>query len=160
MTKLLAWIVGILCFLASVSGVISFLLSEKRDPSAFFENFFLNASAEFLGIAVGIGIPVLLASRKFNVLARPLIELIAQLRIEGKISGQSARNCVICAVKFINEDELKKDISLSIRSRTDTCDVCSLDIETDARKKCQHCGLSDHVWRLPKQTKTAVLANQ
>jgi hypothetical protein len=91
-------------------------LSGNKGWDEFSSDLLLHIVAEFLGIALGIAIPLMIASKlideKLNILARSIVELIAQLRIEKKISPQAARSYVKCAVKLISVDHLKKDISL------------------------------------------------
>jgi hypothetical protein len=158
MSKVLLITVIVLLVLAAIVGLIAFGLTDKSGQE-FSSELLLHVFAEFLAIALGFAIPLLIASRllgeKLNILARPIVELVARLRIDGKISRESARSCVKCAVTLISEESFKEGYSLSVWPPERICDVCDLKIDLQLDDKCQHCGLSGHIWRLPKEPNPA-----
>jgi hypothetical protein len=157
MRKLVIYGLIAVIVLALILGIVSFKLSGDNGDQVFWSNLLLNIVAELFGLALGILIPLIivskLAGQRLDRLARPLVELIAELRTHNAISATAARNCVICAVRLLSEDHLKqKSISLSIAYKKDNCEVCALRIDTLPDKRCEHCGLLDHVWKLKKET--------
>lgn len=124
------------------------LANDDGGKITFWHSFLLNLAAESVGIIIGISIPFIVGAWLASKKLRPLIELIAHLRSEEIISPKTARGGVICTVKLVSEERIKKDISLSFVHRTQNCDVCALPIEIRADKRCKHCGLKDHVWKV------------
>ena len=127
----------------------------KNNLVSFFGNLLLNVVAECLGLAVGGIFAALiakeLAKKKLEELAPALVRLIGHLRIGGTISGEAARDCVICAVQIISEDSLDKVRSTepgTIAGKK--CLVCDLIYEIKPiegkGERCKHCQLDSKVW--------------
>lgn len=136
--------------LGVVVFVISLLLPEKGHEG-YWTAFLLHGVAEFWGFALGIlvtfVIGVKLAEEKIN----PIIMFMAKLRKDKVIEGTTARGVVMCAAKIFSEEKLTKDISTSIKPLEDKCDVCALPYQKRSDFRCEHCGLHDHYWKLPKE---------
>jgi hypothetical protein len=147
--------------IAIICAILSFNFSYDTTHTlgdnliSFSGNLLLNVVAEFIGLAVGGIIAVLiakeLAKRKLKELAPDLVRLVGHLRMGGTISRDAARDSVICAVHIISEDSLER-----VRSKEPgaiagkPCVICDLDYETEATQgkgvRCKNCHLDGSVW--------------
>jgi hypothetical protein len=134
-----------LCFLAGL------LLAEDWGRE-FWSNFFLNVTAELLGLALTVWIASIVAKHKLDELIPRVVDLIAHLRKDNKINGETARSAVTCAVEIFSEERfLRTRPALSILTHRENCQVCLLRAETEPQKdntvRCQHCRLPSSVWK-------------
>lgn len=148
MRKLILFTVIALFGVAPLLALWSYYLADENGRNTFWSNVLLNLVAEFLGFTLGILLPLIIAAWFAEDKIKPIVQLIARLRSEKIITPLTARGCVMCAAKLISEEKLKKDSSLSLLSKPDSCAVCSLTIDTRSDNRCQHCGLKDHVWKI------------
>jgi hypothetical protein len=147
---------------ALMAGGTSYLLlvsGAAKDSSRydFWGNLLLNLFAEFFGLAVGIFFAAIIARRlaneKLAELAPEILRLVAQLKKHNTINGEAARSCVICAVNFLSEDNLKneRDSTLNLPLKI-KCPVCKEDAETEpihsGGRRCRHCKLQSGVWNI------------
>lgn len=151
----------ILLVIALMFGMKSYYLTETNNYQSFWSNLYLNFVPEFIGAAVGILIPLIIlawfADKKLEKLAQPILELIAQLRADGRITELGARRSVVCAVKLISENNMKgKSISLCLTPREGECDVCTLKIENSDDNRCKFCGLKDKLWKFDEELKESL----
>jgi hypothetical protein len=160
MRKLLLPIYGIILLgIALVFGIKSYnlaILPNTTSQQSFRGNLYLNFVPEFLGAAFGVLVPLIIiawvADKRLKKLSQPIMELIAQLRAEERITKEVARRSAICAVNIISEINVKKDkTSVSLKQREEKCDVCALPIEIRKDYRCKYCLLPDHVWKLEKK---------
>jgi len=139
--------VGLLLFLAS-------LWLTKPGHESYWTAFALHGVAEFWGFVLAGLVTFFIAGKLADDKIKSVIKLVAQLRRNDAIKGETARGVVICATKMFSEKKLTKDMSTSIKPTEATCDVCVLPFETNREFRCPHCGLEDHYWQLPKESKT------
>lgn len=114
-------------------------------------NVLLNVTAEFVGAAVGLLLAFRLASKiaaeKLLDLSPSLLRLVKRLREGNTITGEAARECVICAVRFLSDDHIVKLRTGAVPADPVKCDVCGLSAEINKQgATCSRCGLSAVVW--------------
>lgn len=139
--------------IAAGMAFVSFLLLAANDATrGFWGNFLLNAATEFIGFSfaavIGAYIAKWLASKKLEELSEPIVNLIKQLREDGNLKPYGARNCVICVVRFLSDDQIKPArTSLRVTPQETECGVCTLTAAYDDDDSCKLCGLKSKVWR-------------
>ena len=148
MPKILLITVVLLIGFSTGFGYLSYTLASNSGREEFWSELLLHFTAEFTVFAMGILITFFVASKLAEHKIKPLVELIAKLRAKEVILPETARGIVISAAKLISEEQLKKDFSVHVYPKPDNCDVCALPIETREDKKCRHCGLNDHIWKI------------
>ena len=155
MSKWLKYALVFLLFAATIFAAASFYLADDATTIwAFLSNLFLNVVAEFVGIALGIVIPLWVAVRyadkRLEDLMKPIAEFIAQLRAEERISPEAARRGMVCAVRIISQEHksLSSNNAFSLDYQPQSCDVCSLAIKLGDDKECDYCHLKEHIWRI------------
>jgi drug/metabolite transporter (DMT)-like permease len=134
-----------------VVGLVMRNSGGKVGPD-YWESLFLNIAAGLLCLALGSLLALKIASRsasaKLELLAKPLVNLIAELRLGETITPQAARCAVICTVGLISENHLRK-LRVGKGEAEEKCAVCGLDTTMDEDKTgCGHCGLRDHLWHI------------
>jgi hypothetical protein len=151
------WILPICCLFllaaAAFFGIRSHNLVETLGPkeSPFWADLYLNLVPEFIGVALGILIPLSIlawyADKQLEELVTPVLRLIKRLRVEKKISPEVARYATACAVKIISEEHFGgKVIDTSPIPSEINCDVCSMKVLKQP-PRCKYCNLKRHVWR-------------
>lgn len=139
------------CFVAAWSFRL-----QSSGGDQFWGNLLLNLVAELAGIALGVVITLHLASKlaqkKLDTLALTMVHLIGQLRKDRTVSGEAARDLVVCGVALISEESLQPERSgKALAGATEECGVCGLSAETFSdgagEVRCQHCKLRGAVWR-------------
>jgi hypothetical protein len=124
---------------------------------AFWSNLLVNVVAGLLGLALGIVLTILIASRlaaeKLNEVADRLVRLVEQLREDKLLSQDAARRAVVFAVGLISESSLRQrreEGPISDGSGTTACKVCALEAETLGNAetlRCRYCHLPGAVWK-------------
>jgi hypothetical protein len=115
----------------------------------------LNTAAGFLVLGVGFALTawlaLILANEKLEKIARHLVSPIAQLRVDGAITGEAARRCVVCAVSMLSEKRLFESRSLGSNGTPQIdCGVCGLLAETEGTGtslRCKYCKLKGDTWK-------------
>jgi len=130
---------------AGLSFLGGFLLS-KGWGREFWSNFLLNVAAELLGLVLTVWIASIVVKSKLDDLMPRVIDLIAHLRKDDKINGETARREVICTVGIFSEERfLRTRPAISILTNEKNCEVCLMRAETTPRKdnfvRCKHCRL-------------------
>lgn len=153
MRKLISYGAFIGIGVAALTFLGSLLLAKDLNRE-FWSSFLLNLSAELLGLGLAILIASIVARKKLDDLAPHILNLIARLTHDKKIEGETARGLVICAVKVLSEDRLRRTPRLlSILTQEQRCGVCLLNAETKPGPKgfaeCVHCELESDVWKNP-----------
>jgi hypothetical protein len=128
------------------------LLLAKDWGREFWSDFFLNVTAELLGIALTVWIASIVAKHKLDDLIPRVVDLIAHLRNDDKINVETARSAVTCAVEIFSEERfLRTRPALSILTHEDNCQVClseaQIEPQEDGTVRCQHCRLPSRVWK-------------
>lgn len=140
-------------FFLGLAGLLAILNS-----SPFWGSILQNLFAEFFGLAFGILFAAVIArevaNQKLDELAPELIALIARLRRHGVLDGPAARSCVICAAKFLSEENLQssRDKNFKIEFGM-TCPVCKEKAPTERPDdkggwRCKLCDLDSGVWNV------------
>ena len=143
-----------LVIIAVLIGGLIYWQADAKDRSTFWSNTGLNLAVEFMGIGIGLGIPLVIlginAKKEFENTATQVAELVAQLRAEGTISKEAARKSIVCAVNVIPKEHISRDANnrFSTRFEESYCDVCDLKIRIGTDKKCDFCQLEKHVWKI------------
>ena len=119
-----------LVLFAVVLGLGGWLASNNSVASNLLLGLSANVTALVLGMVVAAVAASQLAAEKLAILARHLLEPIAQLREDGTISGHAARRCVVCAVALISPDQLADVRSTASVAHGAECGVCALQSET------------------------------
>ncbi len=138
-------------------GAIIFVVSlvtGKAGHEGYWTAFALHGVAEFWGFTLAGLVTFVIAVKLADEKIKSVIKLVAQLRKNSAIKGETARGVVICAAKIFSEEKLTKDLSTSIKPEEATCRVCILPFETRTDFRCPHCGLQDHYWQFPGESKT------
>jgi hypothetical protein len=157
MWKLVTGLVALLAALIVLPLVSYYYADAQTTPATFISSLSLNIAAELVGVLVTLLGVVLYAAfaarKKFESLATPIAELIAQLRAERRISCEAARRSMVCAVKLITPEYMsnKANNSFSINPKQRPCDVCDLLTTVDADTPCKDCGLERHIWSINRE---------
>lgn len=155
------WVViGLFSIGVMVLGAMLLLYAwhvEQSHPFAL--NWLVNLGAGFLGMGattlVATATGWLLARRKLNNVAVPILRLIQELRFKSQISPEAARRAVVCVVNLMPEGSMSSSKLRRKESALQKCPVCFLDIDpgTDLRKQCSFCLLPGAVWNYEDLTK-------
>lgn len=153
MPKALLWTFIVMLL---VGGFLFWLSRYTYEPGheGYWTAFALHGVAEFWGFALGIFVTFVIGVYLADEKIKSFIKLVAQLRKNKVIEGETARGVVICATKLFSEKKLTKGLSTSIRPTEATCEVCVLPFETNRERTCPHCFLEDHYWKIPDESKT------
>jgi hypothetical protein len=151
MPRVLRITLVLLVLVALASGTGSWLLSDTHDEREFWSALLLHLFAELTIFATGLWITYVLATKLAGEKIKAWIILIAKMRRKLIIDDKMARGAVMCAAKVFSEEQLKKGTSMSIMPKPQTCIVCSLKYQTTDDRKCEFCGLHDHVWKLTEE---------
>jgi hypothetical protein len=135
-----------IAIVAAVAAVLIAWALAKDHGADFWSNYLLNVGAELLGLAIAALVASIVAKRKLDDWLPPVIELIANLRNNGKLDGPSAQSAVICAVRIFSEERfLRTRPPLPVLNDDATCRICRetpVIEDSGARRTCTHCGLS------------------
>lgn len=143
------------CIVGALAVAIVFGILACQFPTGdFWNSILLNLAAEFVGVAIGIGLTIAIATafakKKFREIAVPFSDLVARLRMDGSISPRAARRSVIFGVRLLAEDGFGKARDSGKPSANSTCGICSFRASTKdfggGRKLCSYCKLPDGVW--------------
>lgn len=146
--------VSVAALVAVFLGLLSYRVSADTGPN-FVANLLLNIVAELLGISIGVLLGVRIASslaaEKLEELAPRFVKVIQQLRIDGAITGPTARASVVCAVGLISEERLRRKRGTHAGMAMADCSVCQLSSDRTPDGHCAHCGLRGDLWSLGPQ---------
>lgn len=158
MWKLITALVVLLVALILLPVISYYYADANTTPPVFVSNLALNIAAELLGVLITLSgvvlYAVLAARKKFESLATPIAELVAQLRSDGTLSPEAARRSMVCAVKLITPENITKKASkanepLGLSHRP--CDVCALPTTVGKGRPCKDCGVEDYIWSIEKK---------
>jgi hypothetical protein len=158
MRKLIAGLVLLLVALMLLPVISYHYADANTTLPAFVSNLTLNIAAELLGVLItlsGVVIYAVFAARKkFESLATPIAELVAQLRCDGTLSPEAARRSMVCAVRLITPENITKKATpanepLGLTNRP--CDVCALPTTVGRGRPCKDCGVEDYIWSIEKK---------
>ena len=151
---------ALLVLLGALIGfpVLSYHLADSTTKAGFASNLILNISSELVGALITLSGAIIYAAftarKKFESLATPIAELVAQLRCDGSLSPEAARRSMVCAVMLITPENIAKQATkanepIGIRSRS--CDVCALPTTVGKGRPCKDCGVEDYIWAIEKK---------
>ncbi len=150
--------VGIfLVVIAILMAALVYIQADAKGRTDFVSNIGLNLVAEFIGMGIGIGIPLIIfaigAIGRYEKTATQIAEAVAQLRAEGAISKEAARKTMVCAIDAIPKESISREANnkFHLHPKETPCDVCDLKVDIGIDNKCEHCGLEKHVWSLKNQ---------
>jgi hypothetical protein len=148
--------IGVPCLMVLIGGIIVWHARNIAAADPFRKDLLLNVAAGFFEIGIGTIILTfvawVVAISKFQHLAKPLLKLIQQLRIDNKLTPELARKSVVFAVTLLSESNVSKSLSPYTGELRNNCSVCSLDVRNE-KERCSHCNLPRAVWTDPELVK-------
>jgi len=156
LNRLWLFTIGIPCLMVLTSGGIFWHARNIATTHPLRKDVLLNVAAGLFEIGIGTLILAFIAwvvaISKLQHLAKPLLKLIQQLRIDNKLTRESARKAVVFAVTLLSESNVSKSLSRDTGERRNNCPVCLLDVR-DEKERCSHCNLPQAVWTDPELVK-------
>ena len=125
----------------------------EQPGKAFLSGFLQKLSAGLFctmaGLVLARWVAVCIAQRQFWSICRPLLGLIKDLRVENKLTGQTAQQ-IVCAMTEIFSTGALRDDRTGVAGTSANCAVCGLQckvkvLEGGARQ-CQTCNLPGAQW--------------
>jgi hypothetical protein len=133
--------------IATVIAVTAAAMLDRSSWKAFFSSLLLNLIAEMLGLTGALWAAWWFAKKRLAVVGPRLTELVTQLRRDGRLSAQAARESVACAVGLIAEDP--RTFGRVVAEVP--CNVCTLpspiQLTKRNRRVCGYCGLPEGTWK-------------
>jgi hypothetical protein len=143
--------------LITVATAVFLVFAFDVHDAAYWATLRQNLAAEILGFSLGAVLAAWvawgLARERISRIGKPLIQLIAQLRVDGRLSGNAARTAVIVVARVLGDDAgIQQPAGLTPNEHQESCDVCGLSScvatsNADHQMYCDQCGLPDGYWK-------------
>jgi hypothetical protein len=130
---------------------ISFFTGESGHEG-YWTAFALHGVAEFWGFTLAGLVTFVVAVKLGEEKIKPILKFVATLRETNVIEKETARGIVMCAAKIIAEEKITNDFGTSIAPQSLDCDICALEIRDTEDKRCQFCGIKNHIWQISKKS--------